>query len=43
MDSTHPPREPLDDGTRTARHLPRTLRPVVGDDVRQRAVSRTQH
>ncbi len=38
MDSTHLPREPLDDETRAARHLPLTLRPVVGDDVRQRAV-----
>ncbi|MFE2168571.1 nucleotidyl transferase AbiEii/AbiGii toxin family protein [Streptomyces sp. NPDC059447] len=38
MRSTHLPREPLDDATRAARHLPRTLRPVAGDDVRQRAV-----
>ncbi|WUO94219.1 nucleotidyl transferase AbiEii/AbiGii toxin family protein [Streptomyces sp. NBC_00273] len=38
MDSTHLPSEPLDEETRAARHLPRTLRPVVGDDVRQRAV-----
>ncbi|MFD8632525.1 nucleotidyl transferase AbiEii/AbiGii toxin family protein [Streptomyces sp. NPDC059533] len=38
MRSTHLPREPLDDATREARDLPRTLRPVAGDDVRQRAV-----
>ncbi|MET9605460.1 nucleotidyl transferase AbiEii/AbiGii toxin family protein [Streptomyces sp. NPDC006512] len=36
--SGHLPGEPLDDGTRAARGLPRTLRPVAGDDVRQRAV-----
>ncbi|WP_326590934.1 nucleotidyl transferase AbiEii/AbiGii toxin family protein [Streptomyces sp. NBC_01294] len=38
MRSTHLPQEPLDDATRAARHLPLTLRPVAGDDVRQRAV-----
>ncbi|MER6126904.1 nucleotidyl transferase AbiEii/AbiGii toxin family protein [Streptomyces sp. NPDC001795] len=32
------PREPLDDATRTAEQLPRTLRPVPGDDVLQRPV-----
>ncbi len=38
MRSTHLPQEPLDEETRAARHLPLTLRPVAGDDVRQRAV-----
>ncbi|MEU6211028.1 nucleotidyl transferase AbiEii/AbiGii toxin family protein [Streptomyces sp. NPDC047023] len=37
-DSTHLPSVALDEETRAARDLPRTLRPVVGDDVRQRAV-----
>ncbi|MCW8118916.1 MULTISPECIES: nucleotidyl transferase AbiEii/AbiGii toxin family protein [Streptomyces] len=32
------PRAPLDDETRRAEHLPRTLRPVPGDDVTQRPV-----
>ncbi|MEV7078133.1 nucleotidyl transferase AbiEii/AbiGii toxin family protein [Streptomyces sp. NPDC093516] len=32
------PREPLDDATRRAEQLPRTLRPVPGDDVVQRPV-----
>ncbi|MFJ8014064.1 nucleotidyl transferase AbiEii/AbiGii toxin family protein [Streptomyces sp. NPDC096339] len=36
--SPHLPREPLDEATRAARSLPLTLRPVAGDDVRQRAV-----
>ncbi|MFJ4356734.1 nucleotidyl transferase AbiEii/AbiGii toxin family protein [Streptomyces massasporeus] len=36
--STEIPREPLDDATRRAEHLPRTLRPVPGDDVVQRPV-----
>jgi hypothetical protein len=36
--STEVPREPLDERTRELRELPRTLRPVIGDDVRQRAV-----
>ncbi|MEV7523289.1 nucleotidyl transferase AbiEii/AbiGii toxin family protein [Streptomyces sp. NPDC091371] len=36
--STHLPQEPLDETTRAARHLPLTLRPVAGADVRQRAV-----
>uniref|UniRef100_A0AAU2JQK0 Nucleotidyl transferase AbiEii/AbiGii toxin family protein n=1 Tax=Streptomyces sp. NBC_00049 TaxID=2903617 RepID=A0AAU2JQK0_9ACTN len=38
MRSRHLPQEPLDDATRAARDLPLTLRPVAGDDVRQRAV-----
>jgi hypothetical protein len=33
--STEIPREPLDDATRRAEHLPKTLRPVPGDDVVQ--------
>ncbi|WP_371615767.1 nucleotidyl transferase AbiEii/AbiGii toxin family protein [Streptomyces sp. NBC_00454] len=32
------PREPLDEATRAEKELPRTLRPVAGDDVRQQAV-----
>jgi hypothetical protein len=32
------PREPLDDATRTRKQLPRTLRPVPGDDVVQHPV-----
>ena len=36
--STHLPQEPLDEAARVAGDLPRTLRPVAGDDVRQRAV-----
>ncbi|WP_282083147.1 nucleotidyl transferase AbiEii/AbiGii toxin family protein [Streptomyces tendae] len=32
------PRAPLDEETRQAQHLPRTLRPVPGDDVTQRPV-----
>ncbi|MEV7724085.1 nucleotidyl transferase AbiEii/AbiGii toxin family protein [Streptomyces sp. NPDC087917] len=32
------PREPLEEETRAGLALPRTLRPVAGDDVRQRAV-----
>ncbi|WP_330296286.1 nucleotidyl transferase AbiEii/AbiGii toxin family protein [Streptomyces sp. NBC_00503] len=32
------PREPLDENTRAEKELPRTLRPVAGDDVRQQAV-----
>ncbi|MFF9867520.1 nucleotidyl transferase AbiEii/AbiGii toxin family protein [Streptomyces sp. NPDC013953] len=36
--STEVPRDPLDERTRQLRELPRTLRPVLGDDVRQRAV-----
>ncbi|MEV3972503.1 nucleotidyl transferase AbiEii/AbiGii toxin family protein [Streptomyces sp. NPDC050698] len=36
--STEIPREPLDDATRRAGRLPRTLRPVPGDDVVQRPV-----
>ncbi|WP_037675836.1 nucleotidyl transferase AbiEii/AbiGii toxin family protein [Streptomyces griseus] len=35
---TEIPREPLDDATRAAADLPRTLRPVPGDDVVQRPV-----
>ncbi|WP_030711037.1 nucleotidyl transferase AbiEii/AbiGii toxin family protein [Streptomyces sp. NRRL F-2580] len=38
LGSTHLPSEPLDEETRSARFLPRTLRPVVGDDVRQPSV-----
>ncbi|MEV0415393.1 nucleotidyl transferase AbiEii/AbiGii toxin family protein [Streptomyces sp. NPDC050448] len=34
--STEVPRVPLDEETRARRELPRTLRPVAGDDVRQR-------
>ncbi|MGC0382476.1 nucleotidyl transferase AbiEii/AbiGii toxin family protein [Streptomyces sp. SAI-129] len=34
----HGPAGPLDDETRRAEHLPRTLRPVPGDDVTQRPV-----
>ena len=33
--STEIPREPLDDDTREARELPKTLRPVPGNDVVQ--------
>ncbi|MFD5227276.1 nucleotidyl transferase AbiEii/AbiGii toxin family protein [Streptomyces qaidamensis] len=36
--NTEIPREPLDDATRRAEHLPKTLRPVPGDDVVQRPV-----
>ncbi|MER5576299.1 nucleotidyl transferase AbiEii/AbiGii toxin family protein [Streptomyces massasporeus] len=36
--STEIPREPLDDATRRVEHLPKTLRPVPGDDVVQRPV-----
>ncbi|MER5831761.1 nucleotidyl transferase AbiEii/AbiGii toxin family protein [Streptomyces sp. NPDC002130] len=36
--SSEIPREPLDDATRRAEHLPKTLRPVPGDDVVQRPV-----
>ncbi|MFD7625233.1 nucleotidyl transferase AbiEii/AbiGii toxin family protein [Streptomyces sp. NPDC059851] len=36
--STDLPREPLDERTRELRELPKTLRPVTGDAVRQRAV-----
>lgn len=32
------PREPLDEATRIAQQLPRTLRPVPGEDVVQRPV-----
>ena len=35
---TEIPREPLDEATRAAADLPRTLRPVPGDDVVQRPV-----
>ncbi|MET9679511.1 nucleotidyl transferase AbiEii/AbiGii toxin family protein [Streptomyces coeruleorubidus] len=33
--NTEIPREPLDDATRRVEHLPKTLRPVPGDDVVQ--------
>ncbi|WP_329328892.1 nucleotidyl transferase AbiEii/AbiGii toxin family protein [Streptomyces luteogriseus] len=36
--STEIPREPLDDATRRAGHLPMSLRPVPGDDVVQHPV-----
>ncbi|MGW1022100.1 nucleotidyl transferase AbiEii/AbiGii toxin family protein [Streptomyces sp. NPDC002577] len=36
--SSEIPKEPLDDATRTRERLPRTLRPVPGDDVVQRPV-----
>ncbi|WP_432118959.1 nucleotidyl transferase AbiEii/AbiGii toxin family protein [Streptomyces sp. bgisy032] len=36
--STEVPREPLDEATRRAEDLPRTLLPLVGDDVVQRPV-----
>ncbi|MFE6846327.1 nucleotidyl transferase AbiEii/AbiGii toxin family protein [Streptomyces sp. NPDC057686] len=36
--ATELPWEPLEESTRAERELPRTLRPVAGDDVRQRAL-----